>query len=216
MDVISADSHGVDVLLGGRPAVYTVRFRKRRRVYRVSVSPGGDGVHVASAGDDGVHVNSATHYGLHVGSAGNDGLWVENASGVGVWANTTQASGQWGFYTPDKIRGSNVTLESLSLVAQVSGPDGLTAGDLVTAAGVADPVSGSTVHVPLVRLARRRSDRCRRRCREPAGTRGAWRVRRNRMREKRKASRRRRNCAAPQALPSQATTWRSPSTAQRR
>ncbi|MCB0041846.1 MAG: hypothetical protein KDE23_19315 [Caldilinea sp.] len=114
---------------------------------------GGDGVFVSTAGGDGVYVSSATHYGLHVGSAGNDGLWVENASGVGVWANTTQANGEWGFYTPDKIRGSNVTLESLSLVAQVSGLDGLTAGDLVTAAGVAEPLSGSTVHVPLVRLA---------------------------------------------------------------
>ena len=112
-----------------------------------------DGVHVEVADDDGVYVWWATHYGLHVGNAGNDGLWVQAASGVGAWANTTQASGQWGFYTPDKIRGSNVTLESLSLVAQVSGPDGLSAGDIVTAAGLADPLSGSTVHVPLVRLA---------------------------------------------------------------
>ncbi|MEI2655519.1 MAG: hypothetical protein V9G12_25840 [Microthrixaceae bacterium] len=44
-------------------------------------------------------------------------------------------------------------LHSLSLVAQVNGPDSLTPGDIVAVSGVADPIPGSTVHTPLVRLA---------------------------------------------------------------
>ena len=80
-------------------------------------------------------------------------MYVNSAGYDGVYANTTQASGQWGFYTPDAIHGSNVLMHSLSLVAQVTGPDSLTPGDIVAVAGITDPVPGSTVHTPLVRLA---------------------------------------------------------------
>jgi len=131
------------------------------------------GMSVGSAGWDGLHVGSANHYGVSVGSAGWDGLYVGSAGNngvtvgtanyngmvvgsagnIGVYAHTTQANGEWGFFTPDKIHGSNVLLGSLSLLAQVTGPDSLTPGDIVAVAGVADPVTGSTVHSPLVRLA---------------------------------------------------------------
>ncbi len=111
------------------------------------------GVFVNSAGWDGVFVSSAGRHGVVVESAGNVGVVVSSAGYDGVWANTTQASGQWGFTTPDAIHGSNVLMHSLSLVGHVTGPDSLTPGDIVAVAGVADPVPGSTVHTPLVRLA---------------------------------------------------------------
>ena len=91
--------------------------------------------------------------GVGVEAAGGDGMRVVSATYNGVYANTTQASGEWGFYTPDKIHGSNVLLESVSLVAQVSGAESLMAGDLVMAAGIADPLPGSTVHLPQVQAA---------------------------------------------------------------
>ncbi len=116
-------------------------------------STGAHGVLVNSAGFDGLFVNTAVQHGVEVGSAGNTGVYVYSAGNTGVFANTTQASGQWGFYTPDRIFGTLGMFSALSLVAQVSGPDGLAPGDLVAVAGRADPLPGSTVHVPLVRLA---------------------------------------------------------------
>jgi len=121
------------------------------------------GVNVASAGLAGVNVESVGSTGVYVGSAGGNGVSVNSASlmgvvvssagGSGVYANTTNASGQWGFYTPDRIFGTIGMFSALSLVAQVTGPDSLTPGDIVAVAGVTDPVPGSTVHTPLVRLA---------------------------------------------------------------
>lgn len=116
-------------------------------------SAGNNGFHVYSAGNDGVAVGSTGNNGVYVANATWDGVHVAYAVGDGIYANTTQASGQWGLYTPDAIHGSNVLMHSLSLVAQVAGPDTLSAGDIVAVAGVADPVPGSTVHTPLVRLA---------------------------------------------------------------
>ena len=121
-----------------------------------------DGVFIVSAdstglnvqlAETGAYVASAGWNGMVVEAAGGDGMRVVSATYNGVYANTTQASGEWGFYTPDKIHGSNVLLESVSLVAQVSGAESLTAGDLVMAAGIADPLPGSTVHLPQVQAA---------------------------------------------------------------
>ena len=112
-----------------------------------------DGIQVISAAYDGVWVSSAGHSGVRVEWAGDWGVLVGSAGYIGVSANTTQASGQWGLYTPDAIHGSNVLMHSLSLVAQVTGPDSLTPGDIVAVTGVADPVPGSTMHTPMVRLA---------------------------------------------------------------
>ena len=111
-----------------------------------------DGVHVTSGGT-GVYVLSSFLDGMAVGSAGSDGLHVYSAYFNGVYANTTQPSGQWGFYTPDHIFGTVGMFSAVSLVAQVSGPDSLTPGDLVAVAGRADPLPGSTAAMPLVRLA---------------------------------------------------------------
>ena len=111
------------------------------------------GVLVNSAGNNGVVVNSADAWGVYVGTTGGSGIHVNSAGVHGVYANTTNASGQWGFYTPDRIFGTIGMFSALSLVAQVSGPDSLTPGDIVAVDGITDPLPGSTVHTPLVRLA---------------------------------------------------------------
>ncbi len=140
VEIGNAQSHGVLVNSAGSNGVAVL-------------SAFNDGLSVNSAGLDGVYVYSADYDGVRVVNAGGDGLFVSTAGQDGVYANTSLPSGQWGLYTPDAIHGSNVLLQSLSLVAQVSGPDGLTPGDIVAVAGVTDPVSGSAVYTPLVRLA---------------------------------------------------------------
>jgi hypothetical protein len=70
-----------------------------------------------------------------------------------LFGDTANAQGEWGLYTPDKIHAQNVTMQSLTIIAQVSGPEDLYPGDVVTAAGVADPLPGSSVPLPLVQLA---------------------------------------------------------------
>jgi hypothetical protein len=122
-----------------------------------------DAVYVDSAGDDGLRVcrtGSATSCsyntldnGVEIGNAAGDGVLVLAAGYNGVWAHTTRPGHDYGFYTLDRIYAGTTLLQSLSLVAQVDGPDALTPGDLVAAAGVADPLPGSLLHVPLVRLA---------------------------------------------------------------
>ena len=97
---------------------------------------------VASAGGTGLRVDSA-NYGVDVVSAGF----------TGMYAGTTQVSGQWGFYTDDAIYGSNVTLSSLTVIAQVAADQALSPGDVVAAVGITDPLPDSTVPLALVRLA---------------------------------------------------------------
>jgi hypothetical protein len=129
------------------------------------------GVYVEEANFDGVRVESATGIGLSVGSAlegvsvyearqagvnvyeAVNGVWVTSAHLDGVWANTTDASGEWGFETADKIRAANVTASTLTLLAQVDGPEALTAGDVVAAAGVTEGLPDGHASLPTVRLA---------------------------------------------------------------
>jgi hypothetical protein len=111
------------------------------------------GIWVASAGNEGVHVNSAGDFGVRIGWTGYDGVVVDSAGTTGVWANTRQSNGEWGFYTFDKIYGSNVAVNSLTLIAQVTGTTSITPGDLVAAAGLADPLHETHGRLALVRLA---------------------------------------------------------------
>ncbi len=116
-------------------------------------SAGDDGVDVTSAGDDGVVVLSAADDGVYVDTAGDKGVAVLFAGGNGVYANTTRTNGEWGMRTPDKITASNVTFSSLTLIAQVAGPEPLSPGDLVAASSVTEPLPGSTIPLALVRPA---------------------------------------------------------------
>ncbi|MBK7203602.1 hypothetical protein [Candidatus Amarolinea dominans] len=145
----SAASNGFEVAGAQGDGLYVGRA-DRNGVYVVSA---GQGVVVDSTVYDGMNIYSAGDDGVSVGFTGDIGVYVNQAGTTGVYANSAQASGEWGFYTPDKIHGSNVLLESVSLVAQVSGAESLTAGDLVMAAGIADPLPGSTVHLPQVKRA---------------------------------------------------------------
>ena len=91
--------------------------------------------------------------GVYVDSAGINGVYVYSADMDGVYANTTDANHEWGLYTPDKISGSNVTISSVTVIAQVTGEQALSTGDVVAAVGVTDPLPDSTVPLALVRLA---------------------------------------------------------------
>lgn len=169
LDVTAAAANGVAVGTAGSDGLYI--YSAGQNGVRIS-SAGSYGLTVGHATYDGVFIVSADNVGLnvqlaetgaYVASAGWNGMVVEAANGDGMrvvgaanngmYANTTQASGEWGFYTPDKVYASNVLLESVSLVAQVSGAESLTPGDLVMAAGIADPLPGSTAHLPQVQAA---------------------------------------------------------------
>ncbi|MEZ4513212.1 MAG: hypothetical protein R3C62_15200 [Chloroflexota bacterium] len=107
-----------------------------------------DGVQVADSGDDGVQIGSgaqSSNYGVYVPAPGvaYDALLV----------STANASGEWGLFTLDKIYAANVTSNSMTLLAQVTGEQALSPGELVAAAGVAEPLSGSPTMLPLVRPA---------------------------------------------------------------
>jgi hypothetical protein len=74
-------------------------------------------------------------------------------STYGLWPNTSNALGEWALYTVDNIQAGNVLGSGYSIVARVSGPDSLAPGDLVAVTAVAEPIPGSSVPLPLVRLA---------------------------------------------------------------
>ena len=146
----SAGQDGVHVLRAGNPSA--------------SVSHSYfNGFEIAGAEGHGLYVGRADNTGVFVHSAGWNGVVVEEAGGDGVratatvynalYGDTANVLGEWGLYTPDKVHAQNVTLQSLTLVAQVSGPDALSPGDVVAAAGVAAPLSGNGAPLPLVRLA---------------------------------------------------------------
>jgi len=98
------------------------------------------------------YVGNSGQHGVKVDYPIKDGLFVNSAGENGVSANTSRASGEWGLDTPDKIRGSNVTLSSVAIIAQVVGEHALTFGDVVAAVGVADSLPDSTTTLALVRL----------------------------------------------------------------
>ncbi|MBI5473294.1 MAG: DUF2190 family protein [Ignavibacteriae bacterium] len=111
-------------------------------------STGNDGIRTNATGDDAIQLGSApnhSNYGVYIPSPG-----VVN---YGLWPNTQNASGQWALYTVDNIEAGNVFASEYSLVAKVGGTSALTEGDVVAAAGLADPIPGSQSSLPLVRLA---------------------------------------------------------------
>ncbi|MCB0072992.1 MAG: hypothetical protein KDE20_16085 [Caldilineaceae bacterium] len=160
MQVLSAGLDGVHVVSAGDDGINIETAGDDGFV----VEEAGDvGVFVGSAGDDGVSVQSASNNGVRVASAGSAGVRVQQADGAGVYvaeadlsgvyANTIDANDEWGLYTPDKISGSNVTLSSLTVIAQVAGEQALSTGDVVAAVGVTEPLPDSIVPLALVRLA---------------------------------------------------------------
>ncbi|MCP5097404.1 MAG: hypothetical protein GY943_17810 [Chloroflexi bacterium] len=129
--VNSANLDGVNIHSAGSPSTYGIPYAS------------GNGIVIGGAARDGVYVGHADRIGVSVNEADN----------IGVWANTTVSNGEWGFYTHDKISGSNVTLNTLTLIAQVADPAGLSTGDLVAAVGMADPLTFTNTRIPLVQAA---------------------------------------------------------------
>jgi len=109
---------------------------------------GNDGLRVNKSGDDGLQIGDGTNF-------PNYGVYIP-PNGVPFTAlsvQTANVNGEWALATADRISAANVTFSSLTLVAVADGPDPLTAGDLVAAAGVADPLPDSISPLPRVRLA---------------------------------------------------------------
>lgn len=114
----------------------------------ISNTTGSDGVRIYDTADDAIQIGSDpdySNYGVYIPSPG--------VSTYGLWPNTAEAAGEWALFTVDKIEASNVTINSISLVAQVTGDMALTAGDVVAVAGVTDPIPGSLQPLSLVTLA---------------------------------------------------------------
>jgi len=114
----------------------------------ISNTTGSDGIRIYDTGDDAIQIGSApdhSNYGVYLPSPG--------VSNYGLWPNTANAAGEWALYTVDNIEAGNVVASAYSLVAQVTGPDPLSPGDLLAVTGVADPIPGSADSLPLVRLA---------------------------------------------------------------
>ena len=85
------------------------------------------------------------NYGLYIPSPG--------VSTYGLWPNTSNASGEFGLYTVDNIFAGNVVANALSLVAQVTGTEALTFGDVVAVAGTGEALPGGHNALPMVRRA---------------------------------------------------------------
>jgi hypothetical protein len=114
----------------------------------ISNTTGSDGVRIYDTGDDAIQIGSDpdySNYGVYIPSPG--------VSTYGLWSNTADPAGQWALFTVDNIEAGNVFANAYSLVAKVTGPDSLTAGDVVAVTGVADPIPGGTEPLPLVRPA---------------------------------------------------------------
>jgi hypothetical protein len=114
---------------------------------------------VESTGSDGVRVDDAYQDGVQIGDGVDSPLYGLYITPPGVpytalWPNTANVNGEWALYTSDKIRADNVTVSSWTLVAQVAGPDDLTAGDLVAVFGMGDPLPGTLSSMPSVGLAK--------------------------------------------------------------
>lgn len=115
---------------------------------------GYDGVLVVDAGQDGVEVTSADEDGLRVMSAGMDGVHISSANQDALFANTADEYGEWGLNTPDWVQAAGyATVGSLALVARNGGDTALEPGDVVTAAGLDAPLSGTRSPVTVVRQA---------------------------------------------------------------
>ena len=85
-----------------------------------------------------------------MGTAWADGVKVDSAGWSAFYGNTTDIRGEWGLYTPDNIYAQNVTSRAWTLIARVVGPETLSPGDVVAAAGVAEGQPGDNIPLMLV------------------------------------------------------------------
>jgi hypothetical protein len=78
-----------------------------------------------------------------------------------VDVNTTDVNGEWGIYTPDKVYGSNVTTDNMSIYGYNDGPSTLEPGDVVSisraSSGYLEGASGKPV-IKVTRAGSRNSE----------------------------------------------------------
>lgn len=165
--VFQAMDDGVAVGVAGRDGMYVSAaagdgFKVCRTGAKVNcpTSAGAHGIEVGNADDDGVHIGTADDDGIQIGGSDSHpfpryGLYIPwpGVPETALLVNTADINGEWALSTPDKISAANVTMNSLTLVAQVDGTDALTRGDLAAVAGLAESLPGSSSPLPLVRLA---------------------------------------------------------------
>lgn len=114
----------------------------------ISNTTGSDGIRVLDTGDDGIQIGNnpdIPNYGVYIPSPG--------VATYGLWSNTSNALGEWALYSVDNVQAGNVLADAYSLVAVVTGPEALEAGDVVAVIGVANPIPGATDSLPQVRRA---------------------------------------------------------------
>jgi hypothetical protein len=115
----------------------------------------GSGLFVGRADEDGVQIQSTGDDGIQLGEDGVSlpyGLFVPNPGTLNstLLPNTANPQGEWALYTVDAIYAGNVTSGGQTLVAVAAGDQPLTAGDVVTAMGLADPIPGSLERLAVV------------------------------------------------------------------
>ena len=114
----------------------------------ISNTTGSDGIRIYDTADDGIQIGSDpdySNYGVYIPSPG-----VMN---YGLWPNTQEAAGNYALFTVDNVQAGNVSLNGLIQVAQVTGEEALSAGDVVAVTGAGESLPGGHRRLPLVRLA---------------------------------------------------------------
>ena len=111
-----------------------------------------------TTGANGIFIHDTSDYAIQIGSDpdyANYGVYIPSPGvpNYGLWPNTSNASGEWALYTVDKIEAGNVVANAFSLVARVSGPAALEAGDVVAVTGAGEALPGGHNALPLVRRA---------------------------------------------------------------
>ncbi len=155
VNVINAGDDGFYVDTAGTPSNQSASTAKNG--FEVAGAQG-YGLYVGWANSDGIRVTDAGDDGIQIGDGANVptyGLFVTGPGTTGdtLLPNTSDANGQWALFTTDSIDAANVFASTQTLVAVVGGNQPLAPGDVVSAAGLADPVPGSVVPLAQVRLA---------------------------------------------------------------
>lgn len=153
LQVSSADNNGVLVDSAGIPSIsYYSSLQDGLEVAGAE----GFGLYVGRADWDGVRIRSTADDGIQIGEDGiapNFGVFVPEPGTTHetLMVNTAADNGQWALYTTDQIYAGNIGLSAQTLVAVADGD--LTAGDAVSAVGLADPIPNSLNHLAQVRVA---------------------------------------------------------------
>lgn len=153
IQVGSASANGFQVDSAGAPSIsYYSPFNNGLEVAGAE----GFGLYVGRADQDGIRIRSAADDSIQIGEDGIAsfyGLYVPapGTTYTSLLPNTADSRGEWGLYTTDSIFAANIGIGAQTLVA-VAAAD-VSAGDVVAAAGLADPLADSLTQLVQVRPA---------------------------------------------------------------